>query len=411
MKRPRYQFGSLYTESRKSGPAVWVYRWRETNLEGRRQLRKQILGTVQEIPTQDDALRAAETYRLSANRNTGDHSGTPPTLRKLIEHYKLKEMPMDNHEGKRRSTKLNYLSNLDNHILPRWGEHHPARVASIEIEEWLKSLRLAPASRAKVRNVFSMIFRHGIRWGWLDKNPVAMVRVSSKRLRRPDVLTAEEFRSLLAALPDRERLMGTLCATTGMRIGEVLGLKWQDIHFDSRTADVLRSFSDGAIGPCKTEISEQPVPLDDIVFEELRSWHPVCGYPKLEDWVFASDYNFGKTPLWPDSLRVKVLQPSARKVGISKKIGWHTFRRTYSSLLAATGDDVKVVQELMRHAKISTTMEVYAQAGMEKKRAAQRRAVDVLLDRKPKNATDEWAKRESSQIVPANWLEFPEVAV
>ncbi len=130
MKRPRYQFGSLYTESRKSGPDVWVYRWRETNLEGRRQLRKQILGTVQEIPTQDDGLRAAETYRLSANRNTGDHTGTPPTLRNLIEHYKLKEMPMDNHEGKRRSTKLNYLSNLDNHILPRWGEHHPARIAS-----------------------------------------------------------------------------------------------------------------------------------------------------------------------------------------------------------------------------------------------------------------------------------------
>jgi integrase len=287
MKRPRYQFGSLYTESRKNGPDVWVYRWRETNLEGRRQLRKQILGTVQEIQTQDDALRAAETYRLSANRNTGDHIGTPPTLRKLIEHYKLKEMPMDNHEGKRRSTKLNYLSNLDNHILPRWGEHHPARVAAIEIEEWIKSLRLAPASRAKVRNVFSMIFRHGIRWGWLDKNPVAMVRVSSKRLRRPDVLTAEEFRLLLAALPERDQLMGMICATTGMRIGEVLGLKWRDIHFESCEADVLRSFSDGAIGPCRTEISKQPVPLDDILIEGLREWHQVCGYPKPDDWVFA----------------------------------------------------------------------------------------------------------------------------
>jgi integrase len=224
------------------------------------------------------------------------------------------------------------------------------------------------------------------------------------------VLTAEEFRLLLAALPERERLMGMICATTGMRIGEVLGLKWQDIHFATFTADVLRSYSDGAIGPCKTEISEQPVPLDDILIEGLRAWHPVCGYPKPDDWVFASDYNFGKTPLWPDSLRVKVLQPTAQRVGIAKKIGWHTFRRTYSSLLAATGDDVKVVQELMRHAKISTTMEVYAQAGMEKKRAAQRRAVDVLLDRKPKNATDEQAKRESSQIVPANPLEFPEVA-
>ena len=58
-----------------------------------------------------------------------------------------------------------------------------------------------------------------------------------------------------------------------------------------------------------------------------------------------------------------------------------------SGASAATGNDVKVVQELMRHSKISRTMEVYAQAGMEKKRAAQRKAVDLLLDRKPKTAT------------------------
>jgi hypothetical protein len=64
-----------------------------------------------------------------------------------FEHYKLKEMPMDNHEDKRRSTKMGYISNLDNHILPRWGEHHPQRVRAIEVEEWLKSLALAPASR------------------------------------------------------------------------------------------------------------------------------------------------------------------------------------------------------------------------------------------------------------------------
>ena len=69
MKRPRYQFGTLYMEPRKSGPDVWVYRWRETNQQGSRQLRKQILGTVRELPTQADALRAAETSRLSINRH------------------------------------------------------------------------------------------------------------------------------------------------------------------------------------------------------------------------------------------------------------------------------------------------------------------------------------------------------
>jgi len=102
---------------------------------------------------------------------------------------------------------------------------------------------------------------------------------------------------------------------------------------------------------------------------------------------------------------------SEARVGITKKIGWHTFRRTYSSLLAATGDDVKVVQELMRHARISTTMDVYAQAGMEKKRLAQRRAVDVLLDRKPKNSSKARAKKVNSQIAPAEPLKFLEVAV
>ncbi len=259
--------------------------------------------------------------------------------------------------------------------------------------------------------MLSMIFLHGIRWGWFTQNPIAMVRVSSKRLRRPDILTAEEFRTLLEALPERERLMGMICATTGLRIGEVLGLKWEDINFSTHMAEVLRSYSDGAIGPCKTEISEQPVPLDEIVLEGLRAWHLVCGYPEPGDWVFASDRRFGKTPLWPDSLRTKVLQPVARRVGITKQIGWHTFRRTYSSLLAATGNDVKVVQELMRHSKISTTMEVYAQAGMEKKRAAQRRAVDVLLDRKPKTATADSSEMGCSHTVPAKGVVFPECAV
>jgi integrase len=143
----------------------------------------------------------------------------------------------------------------------------------------------------------------------------------------------------------------------------------------------------------------------------LLAWHPVCGYPEPGDWVFASDYNFGKTPLWPDSLRTKILQPVARRVGIRKKIGWHTFRRTYSSLLAETGNDVKVVQELM-HSKLSTTMEVYAQAGMTKKRAAQRKAVDALFNRDSEASREREARGESdcSLIAPSKSLMLPDYA-
>jgi integrase len=193
-----------------------------------------------------------------------------------------------------------------------------------------------------------------------------MVRVGSRRKRVPVPLTAEGFRALFAVLPERERLLGMICATAGMRIGEVLGLKWEDINFPERTANVLRSFVDGSVGRCKTEVSQQPVPLDDIVLEGIQAWGSISLCTAEKNWIFASYQTFGKAPMWPDSLRRKVLQPAAPRVGIATHLGWHTFRHTYSSLLADNGNDVKVVQELMRHAKLSTTMEVYTHARMEK---------------------------------------------
>jgi integrase len=155
----------------------------------------------------------------------------------------------------------------------------------------------------------------------------------------------------------------------------VLGLKWEDIDFIDRAANVLRSCVDGAIGPCKTEISQQPVPLDEIVIEELLAWRSVCPFGSDTDWVFGSRALFGKLPVWPDSLRTKILQPATKRAKITKRVGWHTFRHTHSTLLKANGEDVKVVQELMRHANITTTMNIYSRALT----SAKRKAVDVHL--------------------------------
>ena len=72
------------------------------------------------------------------------------------------------------------------------------------------------------------------------------------------------------------------------------------------------------------------------------------------------------------------IQPISRKLGITKRIGWHTFRRTYSSILQDNGEDVKVVQELLRHASTKVTLDVYAQALTPTKRAAQRKVVQMI---------------------------------
>jgi integrase len=383
LKRPRYQQGSLRREPRKNGPDVWVFRWRETAGNGERKMRKQIVGSTGELKSRSAAMETVQMLRLDINRTNPQQQDCPRTFSLLVNHYRQKELPMKSTERKTHLTQRVYRTNLERHILPRWGEYPLRKISSIEVEDWLKPLLLANSTKAKLRNVMSAVFRHAIRWGWLGQheNPIALVRVSAKRRRIPLVLTAQEFRDLLARLPDRERAIGILCATTGLRVSEVLGLKWQDIDFNVGTANVVRSVTDGHVEHCKTETSRQPVPLDELTRMELRRWLNVSAYSGPEDWMFASDRMFGSMPIWANTSRQKVLQRAAKQGGITKPIGWHMFRHTYSSLLAECSNDVKVVQELMRHAKVSTTMEIYTHARMERKRSAQSRVVDVLFGR------------------------------
>jgi integrase len=154
-----------------------------------------------------------------------------------------------------------------------------------------------------------------------------------------------------------------------------------DIDWKTLQMDVTRSVVDGIVGKCKTETSRRPVPIDEFTAAELLAWKRETCYAEPEDWVFASERVQGKMPPWADTLLDRFLQPAAKRAGIAKWVGFHTFRHTYSTLLKANGEDVKVVQELMRHANIATTMNIYTKALTSAKREAQSRVVDVLLDR------------------------------
>jgi integrase len=139
------------------------------------------------------------------------------------------------------------------------------------------------------------------------------------------------------------------------------------------------------IGNCKTEASRKPVPLDVHVAADLWLWKEASSYSKPDDWIFASPHTQGRFPYWPDALLLKIIQLAALRAGIKKRIGWHTFRHSYSSLLVANGENVKVVQELMRHASSRFTLDVYSQARKGAKRHAQQRVVQMIL---PENFDD-----------------------
>ncbi len=102
-------------------------------------------------------------------------------------------------------------------------------------------------------------------------------------------------------------------------------------------------------------------------------------YAGPEDWISASAWSKGKKPYRGQALMRYYIRPAAGKCGITKKFGWHTFRHSYATLLRAVGADVKVMQELLRHASSRVTMDTYTQAVTSAKRLAQSAVVSLFL--------------------------------
>jgi integrase len=132
----------------------------------------------------------------------------------------------------------------------------------------------------------------------------------------------------------------------------------------------------------KTEASQKPVPVAGELATALQEWSTESAYRHAEDLVFASPAMQGKQPHWPETLLRCYVQPATKHLGIAKQIGWHSFSRTIAMLLKRSGEDVKTVQELMRHANSRLTLDVYAQALKPVKRAAHLKVIEMIRPRR-----------------------------
>jgi integrase len=95
----------------------------------------------------------------------------------------------------------------------------------------------------------------------------------------------------------------------------------------------------------KRRHGKKPIPLTDELVTVLQLWRAQSAYTADTDWVFAGPRKHGAEPYWPDSALKKSVQPAVEQSKLGKKVGWHTFRHSYSTLLRANGTDVKVQQD------------------------------------------------------------------
>jgi integrase len=389
--RVRYQRGYLRLGHRKSGPDCWEFLWWDSEPNGIRIRRKAVIGTMRQYPNVEDAWQASNGLRVSINEARNRQCEQAITVGDLVDHYNTTELANDLVDGgKSHATKTVYREFLTRWVKPTWGSLNIREVRTIAVERWLRRLLrvdgcpLANSTKAKIRNLMSVLFNHAIRQEWLEqgRNPILLVRQSAKRQRIPAWLEPEELRAILSQLDWCFRVMVFLDAATGLRRSELLALKWGDVEFENLQIVVQRSIYRNVVGNCKTEASKKPVPMDPILAAELWAWKQHSSYTRPHDWVFASPRTKGKNPYWPDIILSRVVRPAVARAGIQKQVGWHTFRHSLSTMMIANGENVKVVQELMRHANCRCTLEIYSQARIQAKREAQHRVIQMIVPRK-----------------------------
>jgi integrase len=182
------------------------------------------------------------------------------------------------------------------------------------------------------------------------------------------------FQQICDRLDEPFRTMVVIAMCLGLRVSEILALKWSDFDFEEGTLMITRGTVHARIGRVKTEYSEDEMPLHLAFAEILLSWQAMCPASE-EGWVFPNPNTRG---VWHASvLQGDILVPIGKEVGI-ERLGWHTFRHSYRSMLDACGAPIGVQQKLMRHAQVSTTMK-YGNAYMTEKRKAHGAVVEMVL--------------------------------
>lgn len=378
--RHSYQSGSVIRVHAQSGD-YWRFRFRDGKTH-----RSEYIGSLTEFPTKAQAEKAAERFRAQANQVT-----EVITVADLVAKFWQEAAP------ERETTAHSYRS-IFKRVESDFGSLRLDEFARnpLAIEKWLKELKVigrhpvkgparlvSPLYRGQVRNLLHLLMQKAILWNHLhlQRNPMEMIRLkdSSKRKKDLVILTLEQYHALLEdeGLPLLVKTMIQIAAGLGLRVSEVLGLKWADLDFEQKTIRIRRSVVHGEANETKTASSATQLPLHENLIAVLQMWRMTA--PAVNGWVFGSERT-GK-PYDRDSLREEYLQTAGERIGV-QGLGWHSMRHLYRALLRQGNAPLEAQKNLMRHAKLSTTMDVYGgKNNVDALRPANSNVVEMLQRR------------------------------
>ena len=299
-------------KKRAKSADVWEFRYYEDAATGGRERKALFIGTTDMYKTEAQARKAVEAILLKLNAEKPMHHLGTVTFAGLCDRYIAEELP------ERYSTRKSYLSNINLHIKPRWGEYLIGAIRPMAVEGWLKGMEKSPKTKAHIRSVMHVIFECAARWELFNerRNPIEMVRVkdSTKRRKRPMILTNESFDAVLAGLPEPFRTMVVVAQCLGLRVSEITALQWGDLDTEHRQLLVQRSIVNGRVDDVKTEYSHDHVPIHDSLLEaDARQERAVPGDGQGMD---VPKSGCPASPTTRARFRSDICKPAGDQVGI-----------------------------------------------------------------------------------------------
>ncbi len=241
------------------------------------------------------------------------------------------------------------------HIKPTLGNAKLDKLNALQIQSFYRERLDAGISARRVQYAHITVhkaLKDAVRWRLVPFNVADAV--TPPRSNKPEItpLSAGQVKVLLAAARgDRLEALYVLAVTTGMRIGEMFGLKWSDVDLEAGTVQVRRTVAaDGTVNPPKTSSGRRTIRLTKLATQALSR------QPRTAGWIFPSAAG---TPIGICNFHKNSWRPLLQRAGLPPT-RFHDLRHTAATLMLSRGVPVKVVSEMLGHADVSTTLSIYA---------------------------------------------------
>jgi integrase len=378
MARRRYQ---KPTPERRGNQ--WTILVREDVVENGQRRRK-----VKRVPlgpstfTRAEAERARDDYMADINQPQVGIGGAI-LFRDFARVYERDVLPTLASTTRERSKSV-----LKNHLSPEFGDRMLREITLEGLQSYFarqQATTLGPESIDKIRDVLSSVLGTAVDYGRLGINPCAKIRLKKRKLTKPKpFIRVEQFYALLELIPEPYATMVYVAVFTALRVSELAGLLWRNVHTDSITVE--QRYCRGDWDEPKSEASRATIAVDEHVIERIqrlksievlvRAGKASRRYKAVKsdgpkDLVFQSVRT--GAPIRDNIVLSRHIKPAARKLAIGW-VNWQVLRRSCATWMDQAQVNVKDAQGLMRHSRASTTQDVYQQVVPE----AQRKAVRKL---------------------------------